>query len=160
MFSVEVGREETGGGGLGHSISNYFPFISKMIDCKLLLLEIFAYVATVSRKSHFQLFFFVFLGQISTKLSYANNGFQLIQQMFCFFSVADPDFEMRGEGGGRSPRKIFWPFGPQFRLKIRGNLSPRAPPLDPPLFSQYRVVVMMGSTRRNFKRRIQNATVS
>ena len=51
MFSVEVGREETGGGeAVGHSISNYFPFISKMIDCKLLLLEIFADVATVSRK--------------------------------------------------------------------------------------------------------------
>ena len=53
MFSVEVGREETGWGGgeaVGHSISNYFPFISKMIDCKLLLLEIFADVATVSRK--------------------------------------------------------------------------------------------------------------
>ena len=50
MFSVEVGREETGGEAVGHSISNYFPFISKMIDCKLLLLEIFADVATVSRK--------------------------------------------------------------------------------------------------------------
>ena len=79
-----------------------------MIDCKLLLLEIFAYVATVSRKSHFQLFVFVFLGQISTKLSYANNGFQLIQQMFCIFSVADPDFEMRVEGGGGGlPEKFF-----------------------------------------------------
>ena len=129
MFSVEVGMEETGGGGVavGHSISNYFPFISKMIDCKLLLLEIFAYVATVSRKSHFQLFVFVFLGQISTKLIYTNNGFQLIQQMFCFFSVADPDFEMRGGGGGRSPRKIFWPFGPQFGVKIRGELGPPGP---------------------------------
>ena len=133
-----------------------------MIDCKLLLLEIFAYVATVSRKSHFQLFVFVFLGQISTKLSYANNGFQLIQQMFCFFSVADPDFEMRGErGGGRSPRKIFWPFGPQFGLKIRGELGPPGPsPGSVTVFSRYRVVVMIGSTRRNFKRRIQNATVS
>ena len=30
MFSVEVGREETGGGGgrgVGHTNSNYFPFI-------------------------------------------------------------------------------------------------------------------------------------
>ena len=77
MFSVEVEREETGAGrGVGHSISNYFPFISKMIDCKLLLLEIFVYVATVGRKSHFRLFGFVFLGQISTKLIYtSNNGF-------------------------------------------------------------------------------------
>ena len=123
-----------------------------MIDCKLLLLEIFAYVATVSCKSHFQLFVFVFLGQISTKLIYTNNGFQLIQQMFCFFSVADPDFEMRGEGGGRSPRKIFWPFGPQFGLKIRGELGPPGPsPGSVTVFSRYRVVVMMGSTRRNFK---------
>ena len=55
------------------------------------------------------------------------------------------------DGGGGVPRKIFRPFGPQFRLKIRGNLPPPGPPLDPPLFSQYRVVVMMGSTRRNFK---------
>ena len=29
--------------------------------------------------------------------------------MFCFFSVADPDFEMRGEGGGGGglPEKFF-----------------------------------------------------
>ena len=124
-----------------------------MIDCKLLLLEIFAYVATVSRQSHFQLFVFVFLGQISTKLSYANNGFQLIQQMFCFFSVADSDLEIRGGGeGGRSPRKIFRPFGPQFGLKIRGEPGPPGPsPGSVTVFSRYRVVVMMGSTRRNFK---------
>ena len=72
--------------------------------------------------------------------------------MFCFFSVADPDFEMRGEGGGWSPRKIFWPFGPQFGLKIRGELGPPGPfPGSVTVFSRYRVVVMMGSTRRNFK---------
>ena len=119
--------------GGGHSISNYFPFISKMIDCKLLLLEIFAYVATVSRKSHFQLFIFVFLGQISTKLSYTNNGFQLIQQMFCFFSVADPDFDMRGEGGAVSQKNFL-----AFRASVwsknkRGTGPPQAPPLDPSL---------------------------
>ena len=92
-----------------------------------------------SRKSHSQLFVFVFLGQISTKLSYTKNGFQFIQQMFCFFSVADPDLEIRGGGRGA------------FSLKIRGDQAPRAPPLDPPLFSRYRVVVMMRSTSRNFK---------
>ena len=26
-----------------------------------------------------------------------------------------------GGGGGRSPKTIFWPFGPQFGLKIRGG---------------------------------------
>ena len=38
------------------------------------------------------------------------------------FAVLDPDLEM-GEGGGEgwSPKKFFWPFGPQFRLKLRGG---------------------------------------
>ena len=114
VIRLRRGERGQGGGGVGPSISNYFPFISKMIDCKLLLLEIFVYVATFSRKSHFQLYVFVFLGQISTKLSYTNNGFQLIQQKFCFFSVADPDLEMRGEregGGGGLPEKGFGPSG-------------------------------------------------
>ena len=100
-----------------------------MIDCKLLLLEIFAYVATVSRKSHFQLFVFVFLGQISTKLIYTNNGFQLIQQMFCFFSVADPDFEMRGEGGGAVSQKNFLAFRASVSSKNKGEPVPPGPSL-------------------------------
>ena len=42
------------------------------------------------------------------------------------------------EGGlAQSPQKTFWPFGPQFALKIRGGgvgaLALQAPPLDPPL---------------------------
>ena len=39
------------------------------------------------------------------------------------------------KAGGRSPKKCFQPFGPQFGLKIRGRrvLGPWAPPLDPPL---------------------------
>ena len=55
----------------------------------------------------------------------------------CRVAVPNPDLEIRNgrsfrhldKGrGGRSPNKIFWPFGPQFGLKIRGT-----PPLDPPL---------------------------
>ena len=46
--------------------------------------------------------------------------------------VPDPDPQKRG--GGRSPKKFFGPFGPQFGLKIRGGgADPRAPPLDPAL---------------------------
>ena len=29
-----------------------------------------------------------------------------------------------GGGGGNHPQKIFWPFGPQFGLKIRGAQAP------------------------------------
>lgn len=103
MFSLEVEREETWGGGGGQPLHQQLFSIHFADDqLQLLLLEIFVYVATVSRKSHFQLFGFVFLGQISTKLMYTNNGFQLIQQIFY-------------------------------------------------LYSRHRVVVMMGSTSRNFK---------
>ena len=44
------------------------------------------------------------------------------------FAVLDPDLEM-GEGGGEgwSPKKFFWPFGPQFRLKLRGGGGPLGP---------------------------------
>ena len=36
-----------------------------------------------------------------------------------------------GGGGGGLQKKYFWPFGPQFGLKIREGT--RAIPLDPPL---------------------------
>ena len=58
----------------------------------------------------------------------------------CQFSMADPDLQIRGQGGGPPDpdpglQKVFFrPFGPQFGLKIRGGArAPRAPPLDPPL---------------------------
>ena len=42
--------------------------------------------------------------------------------------MPDPDLEIRGRGGegrgGRSPKRIFWPFEPQFGLKIRGEPGP------------------------------------
>ena len=43
-------------------------------------------------------------------------------------SVADPDRQIKGGpeisggvGTGRTPKNFFWPFGPQFGLKIRGR---------------------------------------
>ena len=41
-------------------------------------------------------------------------------------------------GGGGLQTKFFRAFEPQFRLKIRGEGGPRAPPLDAPLFGDYR----------------------
>ena len=39
-----------------------------------------------------------------------------------------------GVGVGSLPSKFFWPFWPQFSLKIRGaEWAHRAPSLDPPL---------------------------
>ena len=44
--------------------------------------------------------------------------------------------KVEGGGGVGVSKKIFWPFGPQFFLKIRGGgWAPRAPTLDPPLKS-------------------------
>ena len=43
-----------------------------------------------------------------------------------------------GRGGGLQT-KFFRLFGPQFRLKIRGEGAPRAPPLDAPLYGVYRI---------------------
>ena len=52
-------------------------------------------------------------------------------------TVVDPDLQIRrGEGRkgrAQSQKKLFWPFGPQFGLKIGGGQAPWAPPLDPPL---------------------------
>ena len=58
--------------------------------------------------------------------------------------MADPDFQIAGEGGrhpdpeireeGRQSQKFFFrPFGPQFGLKIRGTRPPQAPAPDPQL---------------------------
>ena len=51
--------------------------------------------------------------------------------MQMYFPVADPDLQIKGGGGGGQPdpeirggslqKKFFWPFGPQFGLKIRGT---------------------------------------
>ena len=50
-------------------------------------------------------------------------------------AVPDTDLEIKGGGGGvaRSPKNSFWPFRPQFGLKIRGGGAPQAPPLDLPV---------------------------
>ena len=53
--------------------------------------------------------------------------------------MADPDLQIRGFGGGGGWgeavfKNLFWPFGPQFRLKIsRGGAGLTGPSLDPPL---------------------------
>ena len=47
--------------------------------------------------------------------------------------MADPDLQIGGGGVLGLKKIVFWPFGPQFGLTIRGARPPRAPPLDPPL---------------------------
>ena len=51
--------------------------------------------------------------------------------------MPDPDLEIKGGGGGGEggggaglEKNFFWPFGPQFGLKMRRGADPRAPPLD------------------------------
>ena len=65
-------------------------------------------------------------------------------------TLPDPDLEIRGGGGviqtlrqgGRSPPKMFWPFGPHFGLRIEGGPAPRVPPMDPPLYHDIRFTVV------------------
>ena len=38
---------------------------------------------------------------------------------FLYNSVPDPDLDIRGGGWGGVQKFFFWPFGPQFGLKIR-----------------------------------------
>ena len=62
-------------------------------------------------------------------------------------AVPDPDFEIRGsvnpapllDRGACSQKTFFWPFGPEFSVKIRGGRAPRAPPLYPTLHSSMRI---------------------
>ena len=63
----------------------------------------------------------------------------------CYIPVADTDLQIRGGPGHPDPeirgpgfkKNFFWPFGPQFGSKIRGEgwAGPPAPPLDLPLYS-------------------------
>ena len=42
------------------------------------------------------------------------------------YAVLDPEPEIRGGGGGgkaQYPKNFFWPFGPQFGLKIGGGVG-------------------------------------
>ena len=48
-------------------------------------------------------------------------------------AVPDTDLEIKGGGESWSPKNSFWPFRPQFGLKIRGGGAPQAPPLDLPV---------------------------
>ena len=51
-------------------------------------------------------------------------------------AVADPDLQIRGGG----LKKIFFRlFGPHLGPKIKGKPGPRAPHLDPPLKSTFRI---------------------
>ena len=55
--------------------------------------------------------------------------------------MPDPDLDIRGGGWGGLQKFFFWPFGPQFGLKIRvgtvggggGGEATRTPRLDPAL---------------------------
>ena len=49
--------------------------------------------------------------------------------------MADPDLQMGGGGAGLR-KKLFRPFGPHFRLNIRGGPGPPGRPLDPPLLKK------------------------
>ena len=57
----------------------------------------------------------------------------------CQFSKADPDLQIRGEGGRssrpwpRSPKKFFSALRASVWSENKGRLVPRAPSLDPPL---------------------------
>lgn len=48
--------------------------------------------------------------------------------------IGHPDPEK--SGGPVLPPHFFWPFETQFGLKIEGDRRARAPPLDPPLYSE------------------------
>ena len=58
-------------------------------------------------------------------------------------TVPDPDLQIRGGPGLQ--KKFFWPFRPQFSLKIRGGQG--APPLDPPLTKTNGKVQLSGGCR-------------
>ena len=64
---------------------------------------------------------------IKNILQEMKDGLSLRQQQLplisYYITVADPDLQIRGVGGGGrgSPKKFFRPFRPQFGLKIRGR---------------------------------------
>ena len=63
------------------------------------------------------------------KFSWRNHGWSggQILTAVLYISVADPDLQIRGKGAGDDLKKNFFrPFGPHFRLKIRGGRG--APP--------------------------------
>ena len=37
------------------------------------------------------------------------------------YAVLDPDLEIRGGGRGGLQRNVFWPFGPQYGLRMWGG---------------------------------------
>lgn len=41
--------------------------------------------------------------------------------------AADPALQIKGEGEWGHPRNLFWPFGPQSGLQIRGGSGPPGP---------------------------------
>ena len=55
----------------------------------------------------------------------------LLNKLFKWGS-GQPDLEI---WGARSPKRFFWPFGPQFglRMGVGGGVAPWAPPLDSPV---------------------------
>ena len=53
------------------------------------------------------------------------------------YAVLDPDLEIRGGGRGGLQRNVFWPFGPQYGLRMwGGGRGSWFPPLYPPLIQR------------------------
>ena len=72
--------------------------------------------------------------------------------------MPDPDLEISGgrRGDGPGHQKFFWPFRPQFGLKIRGGAGSLGPPMDLPLlrlgglpgFIHWKIVAALLKTQR------------
>ena len=84
----------------------------------------------------------IFLRSTNKELTYHNSHEdQSLTLMHRFTNAGSRPWDKgggRGRGGGAQKRTFFRPFGPQFGLTIRRRASPRAPPLDSPLFTTVR----------------------
>ena len=114
MFSVEVGREETGGaGGSATPSATYcwkYLHRSQLLVVRVIFSSSFLFSLVKSRQS----------------LSILIMASNLFSKCSAFFQWRIQTLRWGGRGGAVS-QKNFWPFGPQFGLKIRGELGPPGP---------------------------------